>query len=316
VLATTHPDATAFAARFLAHPDDRLGRLVFADWLDEQGGESNTAWADYIRTRAEIEQLRWNDPAWDELTERATESGRRVRAYLRMAVRSPRLIARLPSLIPPHRCDLDILRFYPPAAEAWQLPESLAREHQVVPLHFDNTCGYLACPMPDDWELVSKLVLLLNRNLYVFGTDSATASHRINRAYPVASPTVREPVWPLPVYDPTADVTELETLLNQSIEAGVSVLNLVVTHGEWRHVRVVCFFRSQRRQREPMALLTFRRVVAAVMRRTADQLPRTGPPVDFTHQHDGQTYLISALAPTDGLTLWLRPRRDPRDLLR
>jgi uncharacterized protein (TIGR02996 family) len=36
-------EAMAFVRGILANPTDRLRRLVFADWLEEQGGESNAA---------------------------------------------------------------------------------------------------------------------------------------------------------------------------------------------------------------------------------------------------------------------------------
>jgi len=36
------------------HPDDDTPRLVFADWLDEQGGEINTAWAELIRDQIRL----------------------------------------------------------------------------------------------------------------------------------------------------------------------------------------------------------------------------------------------------------------------
>jgi uncharacterized protein (TIGR02996 family) len=74
---TTHPDATAFTARFLARPDDRLGRLVFADWLDEQGGEANHLWARYLRYMVHAEE------DFDGVyRERAASLGRAVRARL------------------------------------------------------------------------------------------------------------------------------------------------------------------------------------------------------------------------------------------
>jgi uncharacterized protein (TIGR02996 family) len=36
-------------AAIFAHPEEDMPRLMFADWLEEQGGESNTARAEYIR---------------------------------------------------------------------------------------------------------------------------------------------------------------------------------------------------------------------------------------------------------------------------
>ena len=49
-------DDVALLAAIRAHPDEDTPRLVYADWLEEQGGESNVARAEYIRL--EIEHAR------------------------------------------------------------------------------------------------------------------------------------------------------------------------------------------------------------------------------------------------------------------
>lgn len=54
----------------LAHPDDDHPRLVFADWLEENG---EPARAEFIRTQIEYARLRSWDPRRGELVERATE---------------------------------------------------------------------------------------------------------------------------------------------------------------------------------------------------------------------------------------------------
>ena len=42
-------DEAAFLRAICEHPDEDTPRLVYADWLDEQGGEVNTNWAELIR---------------------------------------------------------------------------------------------------------------------------------------------------------------------------------------------------------------------------------------------------------------------------
>src|SRR5829696_8063349 len=42
-------DEAAFLRAICEHPDEDTPRLVFADWLQEQGGPVNTAWANGIR---------------------------------------------------------------------------------------------------------------------------------------------------------------------------------------------------------------------------------------------------------------------------
>lgn len=68
-------DADALLASILDRPDDDLPRLVFADWLDEQGNESDAARAAFIRVGCEIAELerervrRFNDAIdWKECT--------------------------------------------------------------------------------------------------------------------------------------------------------------------------------------------------------------------------------------------------------
>jgi uncharacterized protein (TIGR02996 family) len=48
------PDDAAFLAAICADPEDDTHRLVYADWLDEQGGESNVDRAEYIRLEIEL----------------------------------------------------------------------------------------------------------------------------------------------------------------------------------------------------------------------------------------------------------------------
>src|SRR5262245_37728201 len=46
-------DEAALLAAIRANPEEDTPRLVYADWLEEQGGESNTARAEYIRLSIE-----------------------------------------------------------------------------------------------------------------------------------------------------------------------------------------------------------------------------------------------------------------------
>jgi uncharacterized protein (TIGR02996 family) len=57
-------DEAALLAAILAHPEEDTPRLVYADWLDEQGGVSNTDRAEYIRLEInfarEFPERRWS----------------------------------------------------------------------------------------------------------------------------------------------------------------------------------------------------------------------------------------------------------------
>ena len=60
-------DRESFLAAIIADPDDDGARLVYADWLEEQGDEQ----AELIRAQIEQERLPWTDDRWWELDERA-----------------------------------------------------------------------------------------------------------------------------------------------------------------------------------------------------------------------------------------------------
>src|SRR5262245_22208096 len=45
-------EETAFLRAICDQPDEDTQRLVFADWLDEQGGEVNAYWAELIRDQS------------------------------------------------------------------------------------------------------------------------------------------------------------------------------------------------------------------------------------------------------------------------
>ena len=53
----------AFLQTILAHPDDDIPRLVFADWLEEQGNPRGT----FIRLQCERAKLTQYDAAWKPL---------------------------------------------------------------------------------------------------------------------------------------------------------------------------------------------------------------------------------------------------------
>lgn len=60
-------------AAVTANPDDDLPRLVYADWLDENGEPER---AEFIRVQCEVEHLHDGDPRKAALTERSVELGR------------------------------------------------------------------------------------------------------------------------------------------------------------------------------------------------------------------------------------------------
>src|SRR5262249_17280718 len=70
-----------------------------------------------------------------------------------------------------------------PAAGVELLPESVAREHQVMPLEFDGETLTLAAVNPNDIALADKLTFLLNRKIRLVGCSSETMRGLLNRHY-------------------------------------------------------------------------------------------------------------------------------------
>ena len=127
---TIHPDATAFAARFLAHPSDRLGRLVFADWLDERDGESNTAWAQYLRCMAQVEV-----DSDGVFRQRAESLGRAVRAWLTLShVPGIAVLPWLTAFLPELRIWVRIGPIRIPPAILDYCQENFARLYRFMPI--------------------------------------------------------------------------------------------------------------------------------------------------------------------------------------
>jgi uncharacterized protein (TIGR02996 family) len=59
-------------------PGDGVTRLVYADWLDEQGGRANADQAAYLRTESDLLALPEGDGRRDELEARLRELAHRV----------------------------------------------------------------------------------------------------------------------------------------------------------------------------------------------------------------------------------------------
>jgi uncharacterized protein (TIGR02996 family) len=64
-------DESALLAAIWEHPQEDTPRLMYADWLDERGGESEAARAELIRVQCALESLDGDDPRFDELEARA-----------------------------------------------------------------------------------------------------------------------------------------------------------------------------------------------------------------------------------------------------
>ncbi len=66
-------DEKALLAAIWEYPHEDTPRLVYADWLQEQGGEANVARAEFIRVQCEMAHVDWYSERWKELKSRATK---------------------------------------------------------------------------------------------------------------------------------------------------------------------------------------------------------------------------------------------------
>lgn len=60
-------DEAAFLAHIRANPANALSRLVYADWLEEQGDEESARKAAFLRAEHELSELSIEEPKGDEL---------------------------------------------------------------------------------------------------------------------------------------------------------------------------------------------------------------------------------------------------------
>src|SRR4051812_45771075 len=67
------PERRAFIDAILEAPDDDAPRLVFADWLDEYGGDAERARAEFIRLQCEAAKRPAGDPRRADLERREDE---------------------------------------------------------------------------------------------------------------------------------------------------------------------------------------------------------------------------------------------------
>jgi len=56
-----------FLAAIIANPDDDTPRLVYSDWLEEQGGAANLARAEYLRLEIQLARVDLDAPPTPEL---------------------------------------------------------------------------------------------------------------------------------------------------------------------------------------------------------------------------------------------------------
>jgi uncharacterized protein (TIGR02996 family) len=137
--------ANQFMQAILAEPDGDVPRLVFADWLEETGNDSNAAWAQFIRLQAELGRDPGDIARRRELTRaiRGAAAGIRARLTLR-AVFFARYHERILQLIPADNLRLNLTGFAPPQSVVRFLTAAAAWRTDAVPVVMDDEMLILA----------------------------------------------------------------------------------------------------------------------------------------------------------------------------
>jgi uncharacterized protein (TIGR02996 family) len=193
------PDEAFFQA-ILDSPDDDTPRLVYADWLEEQGDPRG----EFIRLQCLLAKMANDDPARRETElrawllfvevlprcERSIRDRAAVWSYCRRLMTGDVVDARVYlehhalfelAGIRPQRVDLSSATV--PRSVLDLVPESVARENLLLPLAQFGFTLVIALPDPDDAELLAKLVFILDRDLAPVRADRSQLVTAIDRYY-------------------------------------------------------------------------------------------------------------------------------------
>ncbi|MCE9567818.1 MAG: TIGR02996 domain-containing protein [Planctomycetes bacterium] len=169
---SSHPDADAFVCAILRNPAEVTTRLIFADWLEEQGDPSNVAWAHFIRLNAEIAKCPANSYERPKLERQRTELAAQLRATLSIPasvfVASSGLLL---ELLPSHRFRVTLAGFEIPRAILEYMPESVARENLVLPISLEGYTLTITTADPNDYDTIQKLQFILNKDIIAVGAE-------------------------------------------------------------------------------------------------------------------------------------------------
>jgi len=161
-----HSDASAdaFMARILANPADPLPKLVFADWLEESGTSSNIAWARYLRLADELANTPPDDIRRHKLKESLSRFAGSIRA--RLTFRAETLVANpeaMLRLLPSKNLVVNVETVVIQRSVLELLPESVARESQVIPFaELPGRTYLLGAVDPLSPQLAERIGFILN----------------------------------------------------------------------------------------------------------------------------------------------------------
>jgi uncharacterized protein (TIGR02996 family) len=197
----THDDA--FLHAILESPDDDTHRLVYADYLDEQG---ETDPAEFIRVQVALASLPPDDPRREQLRDRerrllagheeewlgplrAWATGWAFRRGFLDAITVPAATYLQHTTIPRpatvRRVEVDLDRFEVSADALAVVPQSVAYENVLLPAGFRGGTLVLAVPDPLDANIVEMMRYLFSRDVEVVSAPSRQVAEAIRRHYGV-----------------------------------------------------------------------------------------------------------------------------------
>jgi uncharacterized protein (TIGR02996 family) len=190
-----------FLQDVIAHPDDDTVRLIFADWLEEHGDPRG----EFIRLQCESARMaaadarrliwqqreRWLEaehPEWvgPELRELALSWTFRRGFVEKVTVSASVYLekaARLSRLAPITSVMLDLTGVEIPQAIIELVPESVAREHVILPLAQRDRVLTFAAQNSDDRKLFEKMEFILNKTINLLPAPAEQIVEAIDRYY-------------------------------------------------------------------------------------------------------------------------------------
>jgi uncharacterized protein (TIGR02996 family) len=240
-------DEQLFLQAIISNPDDDNLRLVFADWLEDQGQCDR---AEFIRTQFALANLGESDPRGttfkariQELLERYAEEwlgplrgwavhwkfGKGfveeitvpVQVYLDH-------VASITRLAPIRRIEVDLSEAEIPRAIVECIPESVAREHVAFPIGKRGFGLVVAVRDPADSQTITMLKFILNREIEPVAAPIEQIIHMINRSY---DETELESVTTtcfihesyLEFYEASNDISPVGRLVNLIIQEAIAM---------------------------------------------------------------------------------------------
>jgi uncharacterized protein (TIGR02996 family) len=185
----TPSETDAFVRGILDNPEDRVRRLVFANWLEERGTASSVAWAGYLRMQAECETLAEEDPRVPELLAKADSYRPAICARLELPARAVRTrLLYLRRLLPPWNVQIQF------NGEDWSpdWPQGFAqgfieewwRDHLLIPVGQEGNVSAWASPVPYSTKFIDWVgSYYLKRSLICFRADTDEVTKAIDRRY-------------------------------------------------------------------------------------------------------------------------------------